>query len=182
MQANPSLNRILERAERRPLGTSRSPREFRASETSTAAESRLLTIVLIVAIYVAVISLAAFLWRRPLLLTAIYVPLSGFVLYRWRGVETLVCFLTGFLLGPAGEFVAVLGGAWSYAGHDRLPLWLPFAWGIAVVVMKQIVVLVGVWVPNHRLPNRGQLAASAVRRGPQGGRSRSSAAGSGPRD
>lgn len=79
-------------------------------------------------------------------------PLSFFVLYRWRSAETLACFLTGFLLGPAGEFVAALGGAWSYAGHDRLPIWLPFAWGIAVVVMKQIVVLVGAWVPNPTRP------------------------------
>lgn len=153
MQANPSLNRTLEQAERRPQRTFSLPRASRASATSTAAESRLLTIVLVVAIYVAVISLAALLWRSPVLLTAIYAPLSCFVLYWWRSVETLACFLTGFLLGPAGELVAVAGGAWSYAGHENLPLWLPFAWGMAVVVMKQIVVLVGVWAPNERQPD-----------------------------
>lgn len=150
MQPEPSLNPRLEQAEHRPHRASRSPGEARSPVARRPVESRVVTIVLVVAIYVAVISLASLLWRKPLLLAALYGPLSVFVLYRWRSVETLACFLTGFLLGPAGEFVAVSAGAWSYAGHERLPIWLPLAWGIAVVVMKQIVVLVGVWVPNER--------------------------------
>jgi len=146
MQPETSLNRIVEPS---PHGALDSSVEL-ASPAASPSESRAVKLVLVVMIYVAVISLAALLWPRPLLLTAIYLPMSGLVLYRWRSAETLACFLTGFVLGPAGEFVAVAGGAWSYAGHESLPIWLPFAWGMAVVVMKQIVVLVGAWVPNKR--------------------------------
>lgn len=116
-----------------------------AAPRTTAGPYWITATLLVAAIYAAVILMAALLWPRPLLLTALYVPLAAWVLYRWWNMETAACFLTGFVLGPAGEFVAVAAGAWSYAGHQRLPLWLPLAWGIAVVVMKEIVVLVGAW-------------------------------------
>ena len=156
MQPEPSRSTPLERAPR-PTEGAPPPDDSRPAGAADSTESRprkgtVGRVVLVAAIYVAVIAMAALLWPRPVLLATLYLPLSAFVLYRWRGVETLTCYLTGFVLGPAGEYVAVAAGAWSYAGHESLPIWLPQAWGIAVVVMKQIVVLVGAWVPNERRP------------------------------
>lgn len=45
----------------------------------------------------------------------------------------------GFVLGPAGELVAVARGAWTYAEAPLLvPLWLPPAWGLAALILFRL--------------------------------------------
>jgi len=82
--------------------------------------------------------LAASLWRSTLLLTAIYLIASIAVLARWHRVDDLAYFVTPFVAGPCGELLAVQSGAWRYAGAGLgIPVWLPFAWGLAGICMKQ---------------------------------------------
>jgi len=89
-------------------------------------------------VYLAAIGLAAVLWTRPILLTAIYVALSAALLSRWHTKGDLAFYFVPLVLGPAGELLPILGGAWSYSRPQALiPLWLPFAWGMAGLFMKK---------------------------------------------
>jgi len=48
-------------------------------------------------------------------------------------------YVVAFILGSSGEFVAVYAGAWEYSKPFYLiPVWLPFAWSISALFMKNI--------------------------------------------
>ena len=87
--------------------------------------------------FVVIIGLAGFFWRYPLVLAICFLALTSFLLWRWWSPALLVYFLVGFLLGPAGELLAVRFGAWTYAGTDLIPVWLPFAWGTSAIYLKR---------------------------------------------
>jgi hypothetical protein len=92
-----------------------------------------------IAVYVLCLSLASFLWRRPLALLLGLVAISVFMLHRWHGRADLFFYGTGFVLGPLGEAMAVYFGAWRYAKPQFLiPVWLPFLWGIASLLVKRL--------------------------------------------
>lgn len=89
-------------------------------------------------IYLFCVAPAAFLWQRPVTLTVVYAIASlGFLIWRHTTAD-LVYFFVPFFLGPAGELFAVQQGAWSYPETRLLPIWLPFAWGIAGLFMKNV--------------------------------------------
>ncbi|UCD03010.1 MAG: DUF2878 family protein [Candidatus Aenigmatarchaeota archaeon] len=48
------------------------------------------------------------------------------------------------ILGPIGEIICVYFGVWSYANPTFLgiPIWLPLAWGLAVLAIKRIAVII----------------------------------------
>ncbi len=89
-------------------------------------------------IYVVCIAPVVLLWQRPVTLTLVYIVASAGVLL-WRRKSTdLIYFFVPCVLGPVGEFFAVRAGAWKYAGEHLIPLWLPFAWGLAGLAMMNI--------------------------------------------
>ena len=101
------------------------------------AEGRLMVIPL--AIYAVCVALASGLWNHPALLTGCYVVISVMLLGRWHTASDIIFYAVAFILGPLGEFVATLSGAWNYARpYYFIPTWLPFLWGIAILVMKNL--------------------------------------------
>ena len=97
---------------------------------------RILSALRYLPIYLLCIAPAALLWERPLLLTLIYALASVGLLAWRRSPADRIYYFVPFVFGPAGEYFAVRFGAWDYALTDTLPIWLPFAWGIAGLFMK----------------------------------------------
>jgi len=92
-----------------------------------------------IGIYALCVALAGFLWRNPAILALCYIFISFFLLYRWHTNSDLIFYFTAFVLGPIGELVATYHGAWKYSKPIFLiPIWLPFLWGIALLVMKKL--------------------------------------------
>ncbi len=89
-------------------------------------------------IYVVCVVPAALMWRQPLALALVYVVVSIGLLWWRHSRSDLAYYLVPFVMGPAGELVAVRGGAWAYADTGAVPIWLPFAWGIAGLFMKNV--------------------------------------------
>jgi len=90
-------------------------------------------------VYVLCVGLAGFLWRNPFILTLCYMAVSIAVLVKWHSKKEIFYFIAGLTLGSLGELFAVYCGAWEYSRPLFLiPIWLPFAWGIAVVVIIKL--------------------------------------------
>ena len=90
-------------------------------------------------IYILCVALARFLWHYPILLALCYLIVSIFVLYRWQTRSNLALYFIAFVLGPAAEAIEVHGRAWEYSKPFYLiPIWLPFLWGIAALLMKRL--------------------------------------------
>jgi hypothetical protein len=88
--------------------------------------------------YLACVIAAGLLWQRPGALLGVYCVLAAVLLWRWHTRSDLFFFFVPCVLGPVGEFLAVRLGAWSYTdSRFLLPLWLPPAWGIAMLFMKK---------------------------------------------
>lgn len=90
-------------------------------------------------IYMLCVALARFLWDYSIVLTLCYFFLSIVVLYRWYTKTNLILYFVAFVLGPLGEVMVIQGGAWAYSDpFCFIPVWLPFVWGIAALVMKKL--------------------------------------------
>ncbi|MEE9270479.1 MAG: DUF2878 family protein [Candidatus Krumholzibacteria bacterium] len=89
-------------------------------------------------IYVAAVALAGYLWTRPLVLLLCYVVISIVMLRRWHTRSDVVFYSVAFVFGAAADVVAVHRGAWEYASTPLIPVWLPFLWGIAALLLKKI--------------------------------------------
>jgi hypothetical protein len=82
----------------------------------------------------------SFFWKEPLLLTFLMVLVSAIMLIVWRKKEDLYLYTIVGLTGALAEAVAIAFGAWTYTLPTAIgiPIWLPFLWGIAGVVIKKI--------------------------------------------
>lgn len=90
-------------------------------------------------IYALCIILVGLLWHKPVILTICYAVISLVVLIKWHTKSDLFFYFVAFVLGPAGESVAIYFGAWKYSEPFYLiPLWLPFLWGICALFVKNI--------------------------------------------
>jgi hypothetical protein len=90
-------------------------------------------------IYVLCILLVSLLWHRPIILFFCYLVISIGALSRWHRRSDVLFYSVAFLLGPTADAVAVYFGAWEYSKPIYLiPIWLPFLWGIAALLMKRI--------------------------------------------
>lgn len=87
-----------------------------------------------------VIFLAVLCWRNNLLLTAILIFAYGLRYYFWPNREDHVLYVGGAVLGPTAEIIATKVGIWQYTIPTflNIPLWLPFAWGFAAVLIMRI--------------------------------------------
>lgn len=102
--------------------------------------------------YAICIGLASLFWARPAVLTLLYIGLSAAMLYRWHEADDVVFYGLPFVLGPAGEAVAIYAGAWRYAEPlGLIPVWLPFAWGCAALYMKRTSEAVIAWRARRTL-------------------------------
>jgi hypothetical protein len=91
-----------------------------------------------VPIYLACAFAAGLFYRYPNLLLVIYLAMTAVLLWCWHTQGDLFYFFVPFLLGPLAEIFAVHFGAWHYTdSYFEIPIWLPFAWGIAMIFMKK---------------------------------------------
>jgi len=90
-------------------------------------------------IYALLLILVAALWNRPVILTVCYGAISLFTLLIWHSKRDLFFYFVAFILGSVGESIAIYFGAWKYSKPFYLiPLWLPFLWGIAALVVRNM--------------------------------------------
>jgi hypothetical protein len=73
-------------------------------------------------------------WAMTLLLLATTVVTLA---WSWDWRRALACYVIAAVLGPCGEMMAVHHGAWSYPDPTcfGIPVYLPFGWGLMVVVI-----------------------------------------------
>lgn len=91
------------------------------------------------AMYAICVILVAVLWRQPIFLIFCYVLMSLILFAKWHTKTDAFFYVVAFILGSSGEFVAVYAGAWEYSKPFYLiPAWLPLAWGISALFMKNI--------------------------------------------
>jgi hypothetical protein len=90
-------------------------------------------------IYVVSLILVVALWNKPVVLTVCYAVISILILFKWHTIRNLYYYFVAFILGSIAESIAVYFGAWEYSKPFYLiPLWLPFVWGIAALLIKNI--------------------------------------------
>jgi hypothetical protein len=123
--------------------------------------SHLLRLSAALASFFAVIAAAVYLWPRPILLAAIYLGAAVAFLSWTRRREDVLYYLVPLTVAPAGEAVAVAHGAWHYTGVAGIPVWLPFAWGIAGLCMRQCSVAVNTLLRWHRSRLRRKRTSGA---------------------
>jgi len=96
-------------------------------------------LVLYLSIYALTVILASLLWSRPVALTLAYVLLSTLLLWQWHSRSEVAYFTLAAFLGPLGELVAVSYGAWEYSlPWVKIPIWLPFAYGMTGLFLNKI--------------------------------------------
>lgn len=87
-----------------------------------------------------VIFLVVLCWTNNILVTAILIAAYGIRSYFWPNKEDHVLYVGGAVLGPIAEIIATSVGIWQYTlpTFFNIPLWLPFAWGFAAVLIIRI--------------------------------------------
>jgi hypothetical protein len=109
-----------------------------ATGLKSARAIRPRAIILNAAIYCLFITLVCVFWNQPYLLLAAGLTISYALLRAGRDRLDVAIYLSGFCFGPLADWICVRAGAWTYSGSPRsLPLWLPFAWGIAVLLITR---------------------------------------------
>ena len=91
-------------------------------------------------IFWAVVFLVVLVWKHNAAVTAI---LIGSYLARhlfWPDNEDHIFYVAGAVIGSAAEIIATRAGIWTYTLPTflNIPVWLPFAWGFAVVLIIRI--------------------------------------------
>ena len=78
-------------------------------------------------------------YENNLLLTALLAIAWMIGIKTWHKKHDIYFLLAGATIGPVGEIVCIHFGAWQYANPSFLgiPMWLPFVWGLAVVLVKR---------------------------------------------
>ena len=78
-------------------------------------------------------------YKNNLLLTVLLILAWLIGIKFWHKKHDIYFLLAGAIIGPLGEIVCIHFGAWQYANPTFLgiPIWLPFVWGLAVVLIKR---------------------------------------------
>ncbi len=86
------------------------------------------------------IVMLSFFWKNTIATACIIIAIYLVRAYFWKKKGDVALYITGFILGTAAELFGTSMGVWQYAQTDFLnvPLWLPFAWGVALVLMYRI--------------------------------------------
>jgi hypothetical protein len=97
-----------------------------------------LMLLIVIGIYVIAVSLTSLLWRNPAILALCLIFISLLILFKWHTKSDLFFYFAAFTLGPIAEMVNIYNGVWKYSKPDFLiPIWLPFGWGIAFLIIKK---------------------------------------------
>ncbi|MBR9698952.1 DUF2878 family protein [Candidatus Woesearchaeota archaeon] len=91
-------------------------------------------------IFVLCIFFIVLLWRQNIYLTLILIALYIAANRFWHKEHEYIFYIIGAILGPVAEIISISFGVWSYANPTFLgiPLWLPFIWGLAAVMITRI--------------------------------------------
>lgn len=81
-----------------------------------------------------------FLWKYNLILMIILIVLSIIFLLILKNKKDLVLYLICGMSGALAEAFIVFRDVWIYQNPDiiKIPIWLPFLWGIIVLFIKQV--------------------------------------------
>lgn len=94
---------------------------------------------IVIGIYVIAVSLISLLWQSPVILALCFISISLLMLLKWHAKSDLLLYFLAFTLGPIAEMILVYIGVWKYAEPVFfIPIWLPFAWGIAMLIIKKL--------------------------------------------
>lgn len=79
-------------------------------------------------------------YKENLLLTALLIATWATGVKFWHTRHDIYFFVTGAIVGPLAEILCINFGAWQYTNPTFLgiPVWLPFAWGLATMLIKHI--------------------------------------------
>jgi hypothetical protein len=91
-------------------------------------------------IFFLVVILGVFFWRNNIATTAVFLGCYLVRYLLWPNKEDHVIFVAGAILGSTAEIIATHVGVWSYRlpTFFNIPVWLPFAWGFATVLIVRI--------------------------------------------
>ena len=87
--------------------------------------------------YIGSVSAVVLLWRESFMLTLTLFVISALMLVVLRSKKITAVYVFVALWGPLTEAIAIAKGVWHYESPDffGLPLWLPFLWGAASIVI-----------------------------------------------
>ena len=87
-----------------------------------------------------VVFLVVITWRHNMVVVAILVAAYLARYWFWPNREDHIFYIAGAIIGPVAEIVATHAGIWGYTLPTflKIPVWLPFAWGFAVVLIIRI--------------------------------------------
>jgi hypothetical protein len=111
-----------------------------AAEQGCKTQSTRLGLVRDLAFFWFAIFLVVLCWTNNILVTAVLTAAYGVRYYFWPNREDNVLYIGGAILGPVAEIIATTVGIWHYTlpTFFNIPLWLPFAWGFATVLIIRI--------------------------------------------
>jgi hypothetical protein len=91
-------------------------------------------------IFWVVVFLVVITWRHNAAVVAVLIAAYLARCYFWPNKEDHILYLAGAVIGPTAEIVATHAGIWTYTQPTflNIPVWLPFAWGFAVVLIVRI--------------------------------------------
>ncbi len=91
-------------------------------------------------VFCASIVAISLLYKNNLLLTLLLIAFWGICLKLWHTKRDFFFFVSGAIIGPVAEIIAIYFGAWHYTNPTQLgiPIWLPLAWGIFTVMIVRI--------------------------------------------
>ncbi|ODS40695.1 MAG: hypothetical protein A7315_07925 [Candidatus Altiarchaeales archaeon WOR_SM1_79] len=93
-----------------------------------------------IVLFIVGVSFISLFYMNNILLTVLLALLLVFVLKFWCRKNDIYFFVFGAVIGMSAEVVAVHFGAWQYANPSilEIPVWLPIAWGLVVVLIRRI--------------------------------------------
>lgn len=93
-----------------------------------------------IGIFLSSLLVISFFYKNNLMLTVLVIIITlTYFKFLYKNHDIFL-FLTGTAIGVCGEIVFIHFGAWQYTNPSFLgvPLWLPFAWGFTVMVIRNI--------------------------------------------
>jgi hypothetical protein len=100
-------------------------------------EKELIFEIVLFSVGIAAISLF---YKNNILLTFLLIVAWLVGIKFWHKKHDVYFFISGAIIGPVGEIICIYFGVWQYTNPTFLgiPLWLPFAWGFATMLIKRI--------------------------------------------
>ena len=79
-------------------------------------------------------------WKNNALLSALLLALYLIGNRFWHKKHDYIFYLTGAIVGLIAEAIAVQFDVWTYSNPTiiGIPMWLPLAWGLAVILLIRI--------------------------------------------